>query len=42
MSRAVAVRPSLVATEKDVDFAADVLGKVLKEFDKRAGESQRA
>jgi 4-aminobutyrate aminotransferase-like enzyme len=33
----LAVRPPLVASEKDVDFAAEVVGKVLAEFDKRAG-----
>ncbi|GEM_PF-1226986 len=32
----LAVRPPLVASEKDVDFAAGVVGKVLAEFDKRA------
>jgi len=32
----VAVRPPLVATEKDVAFAAEVIGKVLAGFDKRA------
>jgi acetylornithine/succinyldiaminopimelate/putrescine aminotransferase len=32
----VAVRPPLVAKEKDVDFAADVVGKVLAGFDKKA------
>jgi acetylornithine/succinyldiaminopimelate/putrescine aminotransferase len=35
-SRAIAVRPPLVANEKDVDFAAEVLGKVLAGFDKKA------
>jgi hypothetical protein len=34
----VAVRPPLVAKEKDVDFAAEVVGKVLAEFDKKAGK----
>jgi len=34
----VAVRPPLVATEKDIDFAAEVVSKVLVEFDKRAGK----
>ncbi len=38
MSRAIAVRPPLVATEKDIDFAADVVGKALAEFDRRAGK----
>jgi len=33
----VAVRPPLVAKEKDVDFAAEVVGKVLAGFDKKAG-----
>ena len=32
----VAVRPPLVTSEKDVDFAAEVLGKVLAGFDKKA------
>ena len=32
----LAVRPPLVTSEKDVDFAAGVVGKVLAEFDKRA------
>ena len=32
----VAVRPPLVAKEKDIDFAADVVGKVLASFDKKA------
>lgn len=32
----LAVRPPLVANERDVDFAAGVVGKVLAEFDKRA------
>ena len=32
----LAVRPPLVASERDVDFAAGVVGKVLTEFDKRA------
>jgi acetylornithine/succinyldiaminopimelate/putrescine aminotransferase len=32
----VAVRPSLVASEKDVDFATEVVGKVLAGFDKKA------
>ncbi len=36
----VAVRPPLVASEKDVDFAAGVVGKVLAGFDKRAGLSE--
>jgi acetylornithine/succinyldiaminopimelate/putrescine aminotransferase len=31
----LAVRPPLVASERDVDFAAGVVGKVLAEFDKR-------
>jgi 4-aminobutyrate aminotransferase-like enzyme len=35
-SDTIAVRPSLVATEKDVDFAVEVLGKVLAGFDKKA------
>jgi 4-aminobutyrate aminotransferase len=35
-SDTVAVRPPLVATEKDVDFAAEVVGKVLAGFDKKA------
>ena len=33
----IAVRPPLVANEKDIDFAAEVVGKVLGEFDKGAG-----
>ena len=33
----VAVRPPLVAKEKDIDFAVEVLGKVLAGFDKRSG-----
>ena len=33
---AIAVRPPLVVEEKDVDFAAEVLGKVLASFDKKA------
>jgi adenosylmethionine-8-amino-7-oxononanoate aminotransferase len=33
----LAVRPPLVASEKDVDYAAGVVGKVFAEFDKRAG-----
>jgi 4-aminobutyrate aminotransferase-like enzyme len=33
----VAVRPPLVASEKDIDFAAEVVGKVLVEFDKPTG-----
>ena len=33
----IAVRPPLVASESGVDFAADVVGKVLGEFDKGAG-----
>jgi len=32
----LAARPPLVASEKDVDFAAEVVGKVFAEFDKRA------
>ena len=32
----VGVRPPLVAKEKDIDFAADVVGKVLAGFDKKA------
>ena len=32
----VAVRPPLVAKEKDVEFAAEVVGKVLAGFDKKA------
>ncbi len=32
----VAVRPPLVAKEKDIDFAAEVVGKVLAGFDKKA------
>jgi acetylornithine/succinyldiaminopimelate/putrescine aminotransferase len=32
----LALRPPLVASEKDVDFAAEVVGKVFAEFDKRA------
>ena len=32
----LAVRPPLVASEKDADFAAEVLAKVFAEFDKRA------
>jgi acetylornithine/succinyldiaminopimelate/putrescine aminotransferase len=32
----VGVRPPLVATEKDADFAAEVVGKVLAGFDKKA------
>ena len=32
----VAVRPPLIAKEKDIDFAADVVGKVLAGFDKKA------
>jgi len=32
----VAVRPPLVAKEKDVDFAAEVVGKVLACFDKKS------
>jgi acetylornithine/succinyldiaminopimelate/putrescine aminotransferase len=32
----VGVRPPLVASEKDVDFAAEVVGKVLAGFDKKA------
>jgi len=36
MSRAVGVRPPLVATEKDIDFAAEVVSKVLAGFDERA------
>jgi 4-aminobutyrate aminotransferase-like enzyme len=32
---AVAVRPPLVSTQKDVDFAAEVIGKVLADFDKK-------
>ena len=32
----LAVRPPLVASEKDVDFAAGVVGKVFGNFDKRA------
>lgn len=32
----IAVRPPLVANEKDVDFAADVVGKALAGFDKKA------
>ncbi len=35
-ANAVAVRPPLVATEKDVDFAAEVVGSVLAGFDKKA------
>jgi acetylornithine/succinyldiaminopimelate/putrescine aminotransferase len=31
----IGVRPPLVATEKDVDFAVEVVGKVLFEFGKR-------
>jgi acetylornithine/succinyldiaminopimelate/putrescine aminotransferase len=31
----VAVRPSLVAKEKDIDFAAEVVGKVLAGFNKK-------
>jgi hypothetical protein len=37
----VAVRPPLVASEKDIDFAAEVVGKVLGEFDKGAGGRPR-
>jgi acetylornithine/succinyldiaminopimelate/putrescine aminotransferase len=32
----VAVRPPLVAKEKDIDFAAEVVGKVLAGFDRKA------
>jgi len=32
----VAVRPPLVVTERDIDFGAEVLGKVLAGFDKKA------
>jgi len=32
----IAVRPPLVAKDKDIDFAADVAGKVLASFDKTA------
>jgi len=32
----VALRPPLVAQEKDIDFAAEVLGKALAGFDKKA------
>jgi 4-aminobutyrate aminotransferase-like enzyme len=32
----VALRPPLVASEKDIDFAAEVVGKVLAGFDKKA------
>jgi acetylornithine/succinyldiaminopimelate/putrescine aminotransferase len=34
---AIAVRPPLVIIEKDIEFAADVLAKVLAAFDKRDG-----
>jgi len=34
-ANSVAVRPPLVASEKDVDFAAEVVGKVLAAFDKK-------
>ncbi len=32
----IAIRPPLVANEKDIDFAAEVVGKVLAGFDKKA------
>jgi acetylornithine/succinyldiaminopimelate/putrescine aminotransferase len=32
----IAVRPPLVTNEKDIDFASEVLGKVLAGFDKKA------
>jgi len=34
-SDTLAIRPPLAASEKDIDFAAQVLGKVFAEFDKR-------
>jgi acetylornithine/succinyldiaminopimelate/putrescine aminotransferase len=36
LAETVAIRPPLVASEKDVDFAAGVIGKVLAGFDKKA------
>jgi acetylornithine/succinyldiaminopimelate/putrescine aminotransferase len=33
----IAVRPPLVASEKDIDFAAEVLGKVLAGLEKKSG-----
>jgi len=38
----VGVRPSLVASEMDIDFAAEVVGKVLTGFDKKSGSSGTA
>jgi acetylornithine/N-succinyldiaminopimelate aminotransferase len=36
-TESVAVRPPLVAKEKDIDFAAEVVGKVLAGFEKKSG-----